>query len=109
MTVYGPYTRKDGRKHVVLYDPITQERTTVSYPKYLMEQKLGRPLKPNETVDHKDGDFTNDAPDNLRIKTRSENAKLGVKRNKPQIFNCPTCSISFALAGKKLYLSLIHI
>jgi len=47
MKVYGPYTRKDGRQHVILYENGT--RKTVSYPKYLLETKLGRPLDSNET------------------------------------------------------------
>ena len=77
MKVYGPYIRKkDGRKHVVIYDPTaTPKRTTVSYPKYLMEQHLGRKLTDDETVDHIDEDYTNDAISNLRIIPRADNAK----------------------------------
>lgn len=101
MKVYGPYTRKDGRKHVILIDS-SGKRRTVSYPRYLMEQKLGRKLTNDETVDHKDGDITNDSPDNLRIKSRVENAKLGAKRLKTQSFNCPTCGKDVVKSGKQL-------
>ena len=36
LKVFGPYVRKDGRKHVVLQDPNTKKLKTVSYPKYLV-------------------------------------------------------------------------
>jgi hypothetical protein len=65
--VYGPYLRKDGRKHVVIRCPAGQSRT-VSYPKWLMEQKLGRELDPDlETVDHVDGNFLNNSTENFQI------------------------------------------
>jgi hypothetical protein len=101
MKVYGPYSRKDGRKHVILIDS-SGKRRTVSYPRYLMEQKLGRQLTDDETVDHKDGDFTNDSPDNLRIKSRVDNAKLGAKRLRIQTFKCPTCGKDVIKSGKQL-------
>lgn len=77
MKIYGPYTRKDGRQHIVLYDFEKGLRKTMSYPKYLLEQKLGRELLPNETCDHIDNDFTNNSLDNLQVLTREENARKG--------------------------------
>jgi hypothetical protein len=76
MKIYGPYLRKDGRKHVIIIhdNGISQTR---SYPRLLLEQKLGRSLTDEETVDHIDGDFTNDAPENLRALSRVENAANG--------------------------------
>jgi hypothetical protein len=44
MKIYGPYTRKDGRKHVIVHYDGGRIRT-VSYPKWLMEQHLGRELE----------------------------------------------------------------
>ena len=82
MKMYGPYTRKDGRQHIVLYDFEKNIRKTVSYPKYLLEQKLGRELLPNETCDHIDGDHTNNDLDNLQILTREENALKGLEGRK---------------------------
>jgi hypothetical protein len=71
--IYGPYKRKDGRKHVcVIFS--NGSRKTVSYPKYLMEVHLDRYLKDDETVDHIDRDFTNDAIANLRIVDRKQHA-----------------------------------
>ena len=76
MKVYGPYTRPDGRQHVILIFEDGQRRT-VSYPKYLMEQKLGRELDPDlETINHKNGDFTDNRWENLEILSRVDHAHL---------------------------------
>jgi|ERR1044071_2543272 len=90
MKVYGPYLRKDGRKHVILYDGKTKK--TVSYPKWLMQNLLGRELDSNlETVDHKDEDFTNDSYDNLQLLTRRENIQKSHKPAETITFICPIC------------------
>ena len=90
MKILGPYKRPDGRKHMV----ITNEdgsKTTKSYPKFLMEQHVGRELLPNETIDHIDRDFTNDSLDNLRIIGRSEHTKDDIKRVKLKEIICVRC------------------
>lgn len=77
--IYGPYIRKDGRKHVcILFKD--GSRKTVSYPKYLMEKYLNRYLNDDETVDHIDRNFMNDDISNLRIVERSQHAKDDAKR-----------------------------
>lgn len=94
--VYGPYTRKqDGRQHVILYDTETQTRTTVSYPKYLVEQKLGRKLGQHEEVDHIDRDFTNNHPDNLQVLTKAEHRRLDAIYVKPIDLVCDWCGESY--------------
>lgn len=95
MKVYGPYIRKDGRKHVILYDPKKGIRRTKSYPKYLLEKKLGRDLDENETCDHIDEDFTNDDTINLQPLTRGENIKKATKQSEVLKFLCPNCRKSF--------------
>lgn len=95
MKVYGPYTRKDGRQHVVLYKDGV--RKTVSYPKYLLEQKLGRSLLPHETCDHIDNDHTNNCLDNLQVLSRVDNACKGTVLRPAEVgtFTCPVCNRSF--------------
>jgi len=73
--IYGPYLRQDGRKHVIAYNSTKQERKTISYPKYLLEKKLNRYLEYNETVDHIDGNLTNDNLSNLQILSLADNIR----------------------------------
>ncbi len=99
--VYGPYLRKDGRQHVVLIDG--ERRRTVSYPKWLMEQHLGRELDPDtETVDHIDDDFTNNSLDNLRILTRKKHASEDSIRVVHPSFTCPWCDTIFTRAPNQV-------
>lgn len=90
MKVYGPYTRKDGRKHIILYDGIN--RTTISYPKYLMEQHLGRKLEDWETVDHINEDFTDDRIENLQILSRADNIRKSIVPEELINITCGWCS-----------------
>ena len=90
MKIYGPYLRKDGRKHIVIVHPCGRKQTK-SYPKYLLEQKIGRELIGDETCDHIDEDFTNDDPSNLQVLSRPKNI---IKSKAPAeliTFNCFRC------------------
>jgi len=88
--IYGPYIRKDGRQHIVVYDGIT--RKTVSYPKYLMEVSLGRVLDPvQETIDHIDGNWMNNDASNLRIVPLKQHAKDDAKHILLSDVSCVLC------------------
>jgi hypothetical protein len=92
--VYGPYIRgQDKRKIVILYDG--EKRSARQYAKVLLETKIGRRLVDNETVDHKDEDFSNDDPGNLQILTRSQNISKGVVRVVRQTVKCINCEKEF--------------
>ena len=95
MKIYGPYTRKDGRQHVILYE--NNKRKTVSYPKYLLETKLGRSLLPHETCDHIDGNPLNNSLDNLQLLSRSDNIRKHAALLPAELctFTCPICLCSF--------------
>jgi len=92
MQIRGPYLRKDGRKHMCV---VTDDgkRTTISYPKYLMEIHLGRKLEEHETVDHINNDFTDDRIENLQILSRADNTRKQCALNprKYYEFICPVC------------------
>ena len=63
---------------VIVYDD--NSKKTKSYPRYLMEQHLGRELSKEETIDHIDHDFTNNSIENLQILTRQDNARKEMTR-----------------------------
>lgn len=94
---WGPYSRKsDGRQIIIVQDTETSKPRTVSYPKYLMEEKLNRRLDPNnETIDHWDSDFNNNDINNLRIVPRKEHSTLDTKRVKLVDLNCCECGKDF--------------
>ena len=99
MKVYGPYKRKDGRSHVVLYDGKT--RRTQSYPRFLMEQHLGRKLEEWEQVDHINDDFTDNRIENFQLLTLVENTRKSARPKVMMKFNCPVCEKTFEIPKYK--------
>lgn len=93
--VYGPYSRSDGRKIVIVKDVDGKSRT-VSYPKWIMEQHLGRKLNPEtETCDHIDRDKHNNDINNLRLVPRSQHSADDTRRVKLVEFECSMCGNKF--------------
>lgn len=77
-SVLGPYSRQDGRQHIVLNNSNASKGTkgktkTISYPKAIIEAELGRLLTDNEEVDHCDNDKTNNNNGNFQILTKTNN------------------------------------
>jgi hypothetical protein len=103
MKVYGPYTGKDKRQRVIIYENLKCK--TVSYPKYLVETKLNIKLKDNETVDHIDGNFLNNDFRNLRVVDRAEHAHDDSIRIIEECIkiNCLFCGKEFALNTRDMY------
>lgn len=98
-SVYGPYKRKDGRLHVVLTHHNSlgsiDKQKTISYPKYLVETYLNRYLNPDETIDHIDGDLSNNELSNLRIVPRSLHCKSHSPCREELIKHCVICGKVF--------------
>lgn len=101
--IYGPYKRPDGRKHLVLKK--AGIKTTLSYPKYLVEVSLGRLLTKDEVVHHVDGDFTNDNPENLEVISRSSHGSVHKPLVVPEqtITECVYCGKQIALTRKQMH------
>lgn len=93
--VHGPYHRRDGRQIVIIVND-DGSRRTVSYPKFLVEEHLGRQLDPDlETIDHMDSNFDNNDITNLRIVPRKEHSGDDTRRVKPVEFTCAMCKNTF--------------
>lgn len=92
--IYGPYTRPDSRKIVIVIDRNGVKRT-VSYPKWIMECQIGRQLGPDDTIDHWDSNKNNDELSNLRIVPRSEHSADDTRRVKLVKFKCAWCGKEF--------------
>ena len=75
--IYGPFVNYQNRAFCIIYSNKLKIRKSKLYAKLLMEIKLGRILSKEETIDHIDGDPTNDSLENLQILSRHENCKKG--------------------------------
>lgn len=100
-SVYGPYTTPAGRQIMIVRDENGKTRT-IQYPRWLMEQRLGRPLLPDETVQHKDGDFNNNEDNNLELLPRSQHSATDTKRVKLVKLTCPECGKDFERSPRLL-------
>lgn len=65
----GEYYHKPSG-YVMIYDPRT--RKCMPKHRYLMQKRLGRKLRPDEFVHHKDEIKTHNAPSNLEVESRRE-------------------------------------
>lgn len=102
MKTYGPYFRPDGRAHMIHYDSATDTRITQSYPRYLMEQHLGRKLLPTEHVDHINNDHTDNRIENFQLLSVAENVRKSHKIEEIIIFLCPVCGTESSKPASKV-------
>lgn len=86
--VYGPYLRKYKRgvsRRQMVFQLADGSRTSMPYARWLMTQELGRRLRDDEHVDHRNEDPQDDRLDNLQILTPAENAlKSLIAHPRPQ-------------------------
>ena len=91
----------DGRiRAYCKYDDGTKK--IVSYPRILMEEKLGRPLEPYEDVHHIDGNKRNNDISNLSVIVHGEHQK---QHNPQKYFDieaiCDVCKRKFIWTAKR--------
>lgn len=88
---------KDGRRRIDLVNS-SEDRTTISYARYLVSVHEKRLLTSNEEVDHNDTDKTNDDLYNLILRTVSDHRIKSVSERPPKTFLkfiCPVCGNEF--------------
>ena len=102
MKRYGPYTRPDGRKYVVVQRG--ERRETTLYSRYLMERHLGRRLEAHEHVDHINDDPTDDRIENLQIVSQLENTLKYHALHPKEMWDmeCPECGKEFQKAAEEV-------
>lgn len=97
-----PYLRKDGRMLVsIKYG--SRRKTSVSYPKFLVEVHLGKYLTDAETVHHKDGNFSNNALSNLEVLKRDKHAQVHARMPDTKELYCAHCGEKFLRARRRLF------
>ena len=90
------YENKKDHRIRAYYKDSNGKLCTKSYPRILMEEKLGRPLKPYEDVHHIDGNPLNNSLSNLEIKIHGIHQKEhNPKKYKPKKRKCIICGNKF--------------
>lgn len=97
--VYGPYSRKQDKRKIVVLRLIDGKLTTKSYARFLYEQENGLIDKDQDlTVDHIDENEQNDILENLQLLTRGENVKKSHRKTKFSEIICSICNKNFMIA-----------
>lgn len=86
------YLGKDNRRRVWKKYPDGTKKI-ITYARHLMEEKIGRRLNANETVDHIDRNKLHDIVENLQILSKNEHVKIDSKHVKKVIIICVWCGI----------------
>ena len=100
MKQYLYKNQKDGRSRIVIVED-NGKRTSKSYPRFLVEQSIGRRLSANEDVHHKDGDVTNNCIENLEIIRHGEHQRLHSVKYTDSEETCCVCGKRFIYSGKQ--------
>jgi len=94
------YKCRDGRWRAYCVDENGKPHV-ISYPRILMAKKLGRPLKPEEDVHHKDENPDNNDLSNLEILVHGEHQKQHSRKYKDTIETCIICGAKFVMKSDK--------
>lgn len=89
---------KEPRRNVILFNS-QEDRTTISYARYLYCVSIGQDIEKDLVVDHINGDKLDDRLDNFQLISFAENTKKGFKQsNKARLyvdFECGVCGKEF--------------
>lgn len=99
LRLINTYVCKDGRTRAYIEDEDGVKKS-ISYPRILMAEILGRPLDPEEQVHHKDGNPLNNSPDNLEVVPFREHQKRHSKYHDKYMI-CPVCNKEFLWKAKQ--------
>lgn len=97
------YRNNKGRL-MVCYKKPDGSHTTKSYPRVIMEEKLGRKLRSDEEVHHKDHNPDNNDPNNLEVILKKYHIKRHAEENskyKNKFMKCPWCECTFIWTQKQ--------
>jgi len=94
--IYGPYYKANGRSFVSIVSDDKKKRSQ-TYPRYLMEQHLGRKLLSSEQVHHINGDPLDDRIENLEVVSYEKHRET----HKAEIVEavCPECFKDIEVLG----------
>ncbi len=98
---YGPYTRKDNRKFVVLVFE-DGSKYTVLNSRYTMMKHYNRFLSPDEDVHHINGDITDDSLQNLEIINNKKHTKNHQTKYKDIDVICVNCKVTFTMSTQQV-------
>ena len=98
--VYKVFHKQMGRWMACLVSPT--HRTTISYARYVMATKLGRPLEKWEQVDHINNDRSDDSVGNLQILTQADNLSKSRRHKSYVKRTCPVCLVEFLLEVRQI-------
>lgn len=76
----------------------------MSHARYLVSLEIGRELTEEETVDHVDGDYTNDDISNLEIVPLQINIRRAAKGRTFVTLECPECKTTFTREKRQTHL-----
>ena len=95
------YNCKDNRTRAIIKNDDGSTRT-VSYPRILMEEKLGRPLEPYEDVHHIDNNPSNNSLDNLEIITHGKHQAIHSSKYYDKEATCQICGKKFIFTKSQI-------
>ena len=98
LIIKNTYKCKDGRWRAYCVDE-NNKAHIISYPRILVEEKLGRPLKPDEDIHHIDGNPDNNDINNLEVIMHGEHQREHSTKYFNTVEMCIICGTAFIMEG----------